>query len=201
MLRRTLAVFLTAGLWAHLPVHAQARGGPPGREALRDFSRLSQSAGRLPLDRRAAFVNNTINDRIGYRHDGSADRWQTPTETLSLALGDCEDFAIAKFFVLHACGQPCGCTRLVYTIHTPLDTPGLAVPHIVLAGAGEATDPLVFDNLNPLLVPMSLRTDLQPVLSFDTAGLWRGVSGERVGDAVALLRPWRELLQRWRLQG
>ena len=200
MLRRTLAVFLTAGLWAHAPVQAHARSGHAEREALRDFSRLSRAAGQLPLDERTAFVNNTINQRIGYQHDGGADRWQTPTETLSLAQGDCEDFAIAKFFVLHACGQPCGCARLVYAIHTPLDTPGLAVPHIVLVGAGSAVDPLVFDNLNPLLLPLSLRDDLRPVLSFDMTSLWRGVSGERVGDAVALLRPWRELLQRWRLQ-
>jgi hypothetical protein len=30
--------------------------------------------------------------------------------------------------------------------------------------------------------------------------LWRGVSGERVGNAAMLLRPWRELLLRWRQQ-
>lgn len=202
MLRRSLAAFITLGLWAQAPSQAHASGPVTTRStsALRDYTALAQAAGRLPLDEREAFVNNHINQRIDYQPDGAQDRWQTPAETLALARGDCEDFAIAKYFVLRDCGRPCGCARLLYAIHTPPDTPGLQAPHVVLLAGGHPADPLVHDNLNPLLQPLSLRDDLRPVLSFDVAHLWRGASGERVGDAAVLLRPWRELLARWRQQ-
>jgi len=201
MLRRSLAAFITLGLWAHAPALART-GEPPARvaQALRDYRALKHEAAHLPLDERESFVNNHVNRLIDYRHDGRFDRWQTPAETFALARGDCEDFAIAKYFVLRDCGRPCGGERLLYAIHTPLDTPGLHLPHVVLLGGGHASDPLVHDNLNPLRVPLSQRTDLQPVFSFDAAHLWRGASGERVGDAVARLRPWRELLRRWQAQ-
>ncbi|MGY4831257.1 transglutaminase-like cysteine peptidase [Sphaerotilaceae bacterium SBD11-9] len=205
MLRRTtLAAFAALGLWAQLPARAHAVAAAARSTAWREYAALAGAAGRLPLAERVDFVNSAINQRIDYAPDalqcGAADCWQTPTETLALEHGDCEDFAIAKYFVLRDCGLPCGCARLLYAVHTPLDTPGVHTPHVVLLGAGTAGDPLVFDNLNPLLQPLSKRSDLQPLLSFDVSSLWRGVSGERVGDAAALLRPWRELLARWRQQ-
>jgi len=44
------------------------------------------------------------NTAIGYKTDmqmhGKADYWQTPRETLISGYGDCEDIAIAKFFML-----------------------------------------------------------------------------------------------------
>jgi predicted transglutaminase-like cysteine proteinase len=124
MLRRSLAAFMTLGLWAHAPAHARS-SEPPARvaQALRDFGALSKEAGQMPLAEREAFVNNHVNRRIDYLPDGALDRWQTPAETLARARGDCEDFAITKYFVLRDCGSPRGCVRLLYAIHTPLDTP------------------------------------------------------------------------------
>lgn len=34
------------------------------------------------------------------------DRWQTPIETIKLRTGDCEDYAIGKYFTLEAFGAP-----------------------------------------------------------------------------------------------
>jgi predicted transglutaminase-like cysteine proteinase len=201
MLRRSLAAFVTLGLWAHPPTLART-SEPSARvaQALRDYGALSQAAAQLSIDERETFVNNHINRLIGYQPDGVRDRWQTPAETFALAQGDCEDLAIAKYFVLRDCGRPCGCERLLYALHTPLDTPGLHVPHVVLLGGGHPGDPLVYDNLNLLRLPLSQRSDLQPLFSFDVAHLWRGASGERLGNAVVRLRPWRELLRRRQAQ-
>lgn len=201
MLRRSLAAFMTLGVWAQVPAHAHT-GEPPERvaQALRDYRVLAREAAHLPLDEREIFVNNHINHHIGFQPDGVFDRWQTPAETFAEGQGDCEDLAIAKYFVLRDCGRPCGCERLLYAIHTPIDTPGLQVPHVVLLGGGHPGDPLVYDNLNLLRLPLSQRSDLQPLFSFDVSHLWRGASGERLGDAVLRLRPWRELLQRWQSQ-
>ena len=52
-------------------------------------------------------LNAQINGRIRYKAepDGS-DVWQTPSQTLSLKTGDCEDFAIVKYAVLTNAGIP-----------------------------------------------------------------------------------------------
>ncbi|MBX3622915.1 MAG: transglutaminase-like cysteine peptidase [Rhizobacter sp.] len=196
-----------AGLWTPTAGHARAAELPAVRvhTALRGFAGLVRSGLQLAPGQRLAFVNVSINRLVEPMSDrvlwGEGDHWQTPAETLALAAGDCEDLAIAKHFLLHDCAgpSPCPCNRLLYAIRTPLDTPGLAAPHLVLLAGGAPGDPLVCDNLNPLLVPLSQRDDLRPVFSFDAAGLWRGVTGERVGDA-ARLKPWHRVLQRWARQ-
>ncbi|RKE79167.1 transglutaminase-like cysteine peptidase [Rhizobium sp. AG855] len=54
------------------------------------------------------FVNSDINRRIQYRKDidvhGKLDRWATPSETLKLGVGDCEDYALLKMAVLASQG-------------------------------------------------------------------------------------------------
>ena len=44
-------------------------------------------------------VIDEVNSIIGYKSD-DIDIWQTPDETLELGVGDCEDFAILKYFRL-----------------------------------------------------------------------------------------------------
>lgn len=55
-------------------------------------------------------VNRDINRRIKYAKDinvhGTLDRWATPSQTLKLGVGDCEDFALLKMAVLQSQGVP-----------------------------------------------------------------------------------------------
>jgi predicted transglutaminase-like cysteine proteinase len=44
--------------------------------------------------------NNQINRKIKYVSDRGIDNWQTPEETLKKGTGDCEDYAILKYFSL-----------------------------------------------------------------------------------------------------
>ena len=48
-------------------------------------------------------VNSYVNQVITYKGE-RADHWQKPLETLKLGTGDCEDFAILKYFILKAQG-------------------------------------------------------------------------------------------------
>lgn len=52
-----------------------------------------------------AEINDAVNASIRYvaEPDGQ-DHWQTPAETFALGTGDCEDFAIAKYYELKARG-------------------------------------------------------------------------------------------------
>ena len=57
-------------------------------------------------------VNRLVN-RADYVPDSTAaDRWSTPSELLQFG-GDCEDFAIAKYFLLRELGVPAAAMRVV----------------------------------------------------------------------------------------
>jgi len=45
-------------------------------------------------------INSNVNLNISYAPDEDRDVWQSPVETVDRKLGDCEDFAILKFFLM-----------------------------------------------------------------------------------------------------
>jgi predicted transglutaminase-like cysteine proteinase len=98
------------------------------------------------------------------------DYWAKPLEFLSNDGGDCEDFAIAKYYALRALGVPDSKLRIVYANYRK---GAVAGAHMVLAYyASPDGDPLILDNLHPDVVPGSVRPELTPVFSFNTEGLW-----------------------------
>jgi predicted transglutaminase-like cysteine proteinase len=167
--------------------------------ARHDFDRLALEAAALPPDRRIAFANVVVNRLVAFADDaelGANDVWLTPLETLARGRGDCEDIAIAKFFLLLAAGLDADDVRLLYARGCDPATPGRSPAHLVAVARHPFADPLVLDNLNLMALPASLRTDLEPVFSFDRARLWAGLCGPCRGSARHVLRPWRQLLDR-----
>jgi hypothetical protein len=59
-------------------------------------------------------------------------------------------------------------------------------------------DPLVLDNLNPQILPASQRSDLSPIFSFNSAGLWQGTGNNA---SKSNLSRWQDLLTRARAEG
>lgn len=149
-------------------------------------------------------VNDFFNGRIGYRLDidlyGVADHWASPLETLARGAGDCEDFAIAKYFTLTAAGVSQKRLRLVYV---RAQTQGMVIPHMVLAYYPRPdADPLVLDSLVQELRPASARSDLAPVFSFNAEAIWEGVGSAAVrGSASDRLSPWAQVLRKARNEG
>lgn len=149
-------------------------------------------------------INQFFNRHIEFATDeqawGQVDYWASPLESLHKRRGDCEDYAIAKYFSLLAVGMPVARLRLVY-VRAQLDD-GPAQAHMVLAyypGAGGET--LILDNLVDEVLPASQRRDLVPVFSFNSDGLWQGVGTVAAGDPVVRLTRWRELLVKVRAEG
>jgi predicted transglutaminase-like cysteine proteinase len=206
MLRRQMALACAAVCAHPTGVLGEMRGfthavvsGPPLRRAWQEFESLADGAARLPLRERFAFVNDAINRCVAHADDAEqfgGDVWLTPLETLALGRGDCEDSAIAKFFLLLAAGSPPSALRLLYARHRPLATPSVVQAHVVALARLPFVDPLALDSLNPMAVALSHRSDLEPVLSFDRDRLWLGVQARDCGCAPTRLRPWRELLAR-----
>lgn len=150
--------------------------------------------------------NQFFNRRIQSREDidvwGQVDYWASPMEMLEKGAGDCEDFAIAKYFSLVALGMPIQKLRLVY-VRAQIGGPGGAVQaHMVLAYySAPNAEPLILDNLITDVRPASRRPDLAPVFSFNSEGLWQGVGSQAAGDPAARLSRWREILVKTRVEG
>ncbi len=121
------------------------------------------------------------------------DYWATPAEFLSSNAGDCEDYAIAKYFMLRELGVPIGRLRMVY-----VKSGRSGVPHMVLAYySAPGVDPLILDNLQRSIERASERPDLIPVYLFnddDLEILQRGAPASRF-DAHSN-RKWQEVLAR-----
>jgi len=172
-----------------------------GKEAPARFSAWEDliHQDKSPSDReKLEKVNHFFNSRIEFVSDidlwGVQDYWATPIEFLCKKAGDCEDFAIAKFFTLKAMGVAEEKLNITYVKALQYN-----IAHMVLTYYSEpGAEPLVLDNLVDSINPASKRTDLLPVFSFNGAGLWmakeRG-KGKLAGSSDRL-KPWQGLLKK-----
>lgn len=206
MLSMALALAVGAGqAWDGQRLLRSAGG--LGELASRNVAAVQELVMNMPArdePSKVAAVNDFYNNRIGFRSDqelyGVVDHWASPLETLARGAGDCEDFAIAKYFTLVAAGVSQRKLRLVYV--RAMDV-GLAVPHMVLAYYPTPdADPWVLDNLVPGLRPASARPDLTPVFSFNAEAIWEGVGAATVkGTATERLSRWASVLKKAREEG
>lgn len=99
---------------------------------------------------------------------GQNDYWASPAEFLAVGGGDCEDFSIAKYFTLREMGFTDESLRLIYVKAINYNQ-----FHMVVANyATPSSMPVILDNLDTVLKPADLRTDLVPVYSFNGSHLW-----------------------------
>lgn len=131
---------------------------------------------------------------------GSSDHWDTPLEFLERGAGDCEDFAISKYFTLKFLGVSIDRMKITYVKALELNEAHMVLTYFPTPEA----DPLVLDNLNGEIKPASKRPDLLPVYSFNADGLWlakeRGGFSGRVGSSDKL-QLWRDLNERMTSEG
>lgn len=145
---------------------------------------------------------NDFWNKIPYKRDiaqwGEKDYWATPFEFLGVGAGDCEDYAIAKYFSLKKLGIPDDKLRITYVklkrARTQYEEAHMVLTYYHKAGAS----PIVLDNVNKKLKLASQREDLRPIYSFNAVGLWqaknRGETSVKVGSNN--LRNWKSMLSR-----
>lgn len=86
---------------------AEARWGQPARKRLTDWVSLIASSKQKPEQEKLKAANDIFNQLLfvsDMDHWGVEDYWATPFEMLGSGGGDCEDFAIGKYFTLLAMG-------------------------------------------------------------------------------------------------
>lgn len=143
-------------------------------------------------------VNDFFNKRIRHGEDqtvwGQADYWATPLETIGKGQGDCEDFALAKYFTLRELGVPGQRLRLLYV---KLSIGSQSQAHMVLGYYPKPeAEPLILDNVIYEIRPAHSRPDLTPVFGFNAEGVWVGQTQKIIGDPSARLSQWRGLMKR-----
>jgi len=173
----------------------QARFGNGTRQRLEAWKRYAAQRKGSPLGEveLLAEVNRTLN-RLRFVDDlphwGAADYWATPAESVGSDGADCEDFSIAKYFLLKELGVPIERLRMTYVKALKLNQ-----AHMVLAYYPRPdAEPLVLDNLEDAVRPASQRTDLVPVYSFNDEEVWIESRGRR--GSPRQIRNWSQLLER-----
>ena len=113
-------------------------------------------------------VNRYANEKdyvLDLDNYGVEDYWAIPREFFGNG-GDCEDFAITKYFSLRWLGYPRDDLRIVVVQDT-----NLRVPHAVLA-VGRGDDILVLDNQVREVLPHRKVVHYAPVYSINERGWW-----------------------------
>jgi predicted transglutaminase-like cysteine proteinase len=87
------------------------------KRAEQEFEAIIKEAKDQQGRARIAFVNERINGKIRYKSDkvesGVEDTWNLALAALSKNVGDCEDYALAKYAALHQAGTPDADLRIV----------------------------------------------------------------------------------------
>ena len=177
---------------------AQQRYGIEGRRRLerwQDFMRHLEKDELVFVEQVNRYFNQFrfVSDS---QHWGRPDYWATPTEFIASGGGDCEDFAIAKYFSLIHHGISSDKLALNYVFASRLNQSHLVLAYYPVSGM----EPWVLDNLNDSIQPASQRSDLMPIYSFNASTLWESKEigkGKHIGNSRRI-RPWRELLNRMR---
>lgn len=143
----------------------------PVHQNIADWHTLIQE-NRNSLESEKLEVVNVFFNRFDFVDDwvfwGRNDYWATPIEMLIKGGGDCEDFAIAKYFTLRELDVADEKLRITYVI-----AKNVKDPHMVLSYYSyPSADPLILDSLVMEIYKGSQRMDLIPVYAFNVNGLW-----------------------------
>lgn len=145
-------------------------------------------------------VNDFFN-KIKYKSDlahwKKKDYWATPFEFMGTGAGDCEDYAIAKYFSLRELGVPDEKLRITYVTYRRSNSKYEQAHMVLTYYHTPGATPVVLDNINKTLKLATKRPDLKPVYSFNATGLWQAKNRGSVRVGSNNLRSWKDLMNRF----
>ncbi|QVM86960.1 transglutaminase-like cysteine peptidase [Pseudomonas lalucatii] len=168
------------------------RRGPPDQLAYPDRpGRDADERSKLEA------VNDFINNAVAFGDDldiwGEEEYWATPLQTLTRGRGDCEDFAIGKYFTLVRMGVPSDKLRLTFVKALSRNQAHMVLTYYPTPNA----QPLVLDNLERDIRPAAERGDLLPVYAFNHHGIFLAKSPQQKSrQSPRMLSRWSELNER-----
>ncbi|WP_248291011.1 transglutaminase-like cysteine peptidase [Pseudoalteromonas arctica] len=181
--------------------------GPVRVAVARNWQTMLVQSQNKTEQQKILIVNDFFARNLRYRTDiqlwQQNDYWATPLETLGKGLGDCEDYAIAKYISLRVLGIEDDKLRLIY-VKAQIGGPNSkqAQAHMVLGYfVTPNAQPLILDSLITKVLPSAKRTDLTPVFSFNSQGLWANNSNQSVANPTARLSRWRRIIEQTQQEG
>ncbi len=185
----------------------QAHYGNEGVRKFRAWHRLLEDTQLQAEVDQVKKVNDFFNKHIRFDDDSAhwkkSDYWATLLETLGTGAGDCEDYTIAKYMTLVKLGIPTNRLRLIY-VKAQIGGPSSHVfqAHMVMGYYPQPNAvPLILDSLITNIEPANTRSDLHPIFSFNSEGLWVGGQAQPKIDPTARLSRWRDVLMRMKQEG
>ena len=198
------SVFLTASKTYNISesqVNAiENKYGSGAKIRIEQWDSMIQTSRNEPLLNQIKNVNDFFNEltyKTDLMHWKKKDYWATPFEFIGTGAGDCEDYAIGKYFSLIKLGIPEDKLRITYVIYQKANS-RFEQAHMVLTYYHKTgAEPVILDNIDTRLQLASKRSDLKPVYSFNASGLWQAkTKGEaRVGNNE--LKSWKDLMSRF----
>jgi predicted transglutaminase-like cysteine proteinase len=203
-----IGIFFTI-LLASMPVNIsmeqlikiEKKYGEKAKQRVLLWDQMLQSAKDKNTLEKLKMVNDFFN-KITYKKDNlhwkQNDYWASPFEFLGTGAGDCEDYAIAKYFALRQLGIPDEKLKITY-VKLIRNNTKFEESHMVLNYYHkENQPPIVLDNINKKLKLATARTDLKPVYSFNAVGLWKaqnkGKTEQNMGSNN--LKNWKSLMEK-----
>lgn len=186
---------------------AQQRYGSNAAAAAKDWNDALTVFQNGTEQQKLKNINEYFNRKLNFESDlkvwGQEDYWATPIEALIKGRGDCEDYAIAKYFSLKFSGVPVSKLRITYVKARigGMDST-ITQAHMVLTYYSTPdAEPLVLDNLISDIRPASRRTDLVPIFSFNSEGVWAGGGSTPQPGGGSRLSKWADLVEKMKGEG
>lgn len=175
--------------------------GPQASKRVEIWDRIMQESQNKKVLHKLKNVNDFFN-KIKYKRDlahwGKNDYWAAPFEFMGTGAGDCEDYAIAKYYSLIKLGIPEHKLRITYVKLLRKRTKYEEAHMVLTYYHKKNSTPIVLDNVNKKLQLASKRKDLKPIYSFNANGLWqaknKGKSSIKIGSNN--LKAWQDLMTR-----
>lgn len=150
----------------------------------------------LSIEEKISNINRFVNAKIRYNDDikiwSEKDYWATPKETLSKLTGDCEDYAILKYFTLLENGIDSTKLRFIYAQNNKSN-----IAHMVLGFYNtDNTDPIILDNNTKYLKKMSDIDELTFIYSFNDFGMWLIQDNKSKFISTKIINLWSDLKSR-----
>ncbi|MDQ1267742.1 MAG: hypothetical protein QG560_385 [Campylobacterota bacterium] len=171
--------------------------GKIAKNRIVDYSKTLETLKKIPQDEQLLRVNFYLN-QLPFKPDiinnNNSDQWGTPKEFLACGYGDCEDYAIIKYFTLLKLGFEKE-KLFITTSHEKYS----AQAHMVLSYFKSKNEPpLILDSISYKVLDLGKRVDLEAKIFINENGSYK-IDGEnnliKVGDAP---QKFKELLEKIR---
>lgn len=160
-----------------------------------DYVKTLELLKELPKQEQLLRVNfylNQLPTKIDIANYNQSDYWSTPKEFLTCGYGDCEDYAIIKYFTLLKLGFEKD--KLFITTSYEKYT---GQQHMVLSYfESENSPPLILDNLSYKILDLEKRVDLKLQIFINQTGAYKIDANNtlvKVGDAP---KKFKELMKK-----